>query len=76
MPQKTTPNKIHKTILGAKKLTSKKFLKIVRSLLLSGDIYISPISDWRREADKNYQFFHPCASYPVSDLEISVPRKV
>lgn len=47
-----------------------------RSLLLSGHIYVSPASDWRREADKKYQFFHPCASYPTSDLEISVPREV
>ena len=47
-----------------------------RSLLLSGQLYVSPISDWRREADKKYQFFHPCASYPISDLEISVPREV
>jgi ferredoxin len=47
-----------------------------RSLLVSGSIYISPISDWRREADKKYKFFHPCASYPISDLEIIVPRKV
>ena len=47
-----------------------------RSFLVSGSIYVSPVSDWRREADKKYKFFHPCASYPVSDLEISVPRKV
>ncbi|MBY8992643.1 MAG: 2Fe-2S iron-sulfur cluster binding domain-containing protein [Candidatus Lokiarchaeota archaeon] len=47
-----------------------------RSLLVSGSIYVSPISDWRREADRKYNFFHPCGSYPVSDLEMSVPRKV
>ncbi|MFX1279396.1 MAG: FAD-binding oxidoreductase [Promethearchaeota archaeon] len=47
-----------------------------RSLLLSGEIFVSPISDWRREGDKQYKFFHPCASYPISDLEISVPRNV
>lgn len=47
-----------------------------RSLLLSGTVYTSPISDWRREADKKFNFFHPCASYPTSDLEISVPRQV
>jgi len=47
-----------------------------RSLLLSGHIYVNPVSDWRREADKKYKFFHPCASYPISDLEISVPREV
>jgi len=45
-----------------------------RSLLISGDIYVSPISDWRRAADKKFNFFHPCYSYPTSDLEINVPR--
>ncbi len=45
-----------------------------RSLLISGDIYISPISDWRKAADKKFNYFHPCYSYPISDLEINVPR--
>lgn len=47
-----------------------------RSYLISGNIYVSPISDWRREGDKKYNFFHPCASYPISNLEIKVPRKI
>jgi ferredoxin-NADP reductase len=45
-----------------------------RSLLISGEIYINPISDWRRAADKYFNFFHPCSSYPISDLEVIVPR--
>ncbi len=45
-----------------------------RSLLISGDIYVSPISDWRKAADKKFNYFHPCYSYPISDLEIKVPR--
>ena len=45
-----------------------------RSLLISGKIYISPISDWRREADKKFNYFHPCYSFPISDLEVKVPR--
>ncbi len=45
-----------------------------RSLLVSGNIYIRPKSDWRRAADKHFNFFHPCSSYPISDLEIVVPR--
>jgi ferredoxin-NADP reductase len=45
-----------------------------RSLLISGNIYISPISDWRKAADKKFNYFHPCYSYPLSDLEINVPR--
>ncbi len=47
-----------------------------RSLLISGDVYVSPFSDWRRSADKKFNYFHPCASYPMSDLEIKVPRHV
>ncbi|MFX1570716.1 MAG: flavin reductase family protein [Promethearchaeota archaeon] len=45
-----------------------------RSLLISGEIYISPISDWRKSADKKFNYFHPCYSYPISDLEINIPR--
>ncbi|MBD3193442.1 MAG: 2Fe-2S iron-sulfur cluster binding domain-containing protein [Candidatus Lokiarchaeota archaeon] len=45
-----------------------------RSHLLKGDIFVNPISDWRRDADKKFNYFHPCASYPLSDLEIVVPR--
>jgi ferredoxin-NADP reductase len=47
---------------------------ICRSLLVSGDLFISPINDGRRAADKKFNFFHPCSSYPISDLEIIVPR--
>lgn len=45
-----------------------------RSLLLDGKVYINPISDWRKGADKKFNFFHPCASYPITDLEINIPR--
>ncbi len=45
-----------------------------RSILISGEIYTSPIDDWRRAADKKFNYFHPCYSYPISDLEIKVPR--
>ena len=45
-----------------------------RSRLVAGNIFVSPENDGRRAADKQYKFFHPCASYPVSDLEIVVPR--
>ncbi|MFX0058465.1 MAG: FAD-binding oxidoreductase [Candidatus Hodarchaeota archaeon] len=47
-----------------------------RSLLLSGNVFISPLSDWRRAADKKFNYFHPCASYPISDIEIIVPRQL
>jgi ferredoxin len=45
-----------------------------RSLLISGDVYISPVSDWRKAGDKKFNYFHPCASYPITDLEIKIPR--
>lgn len=45
-----------------------------RSLLISGDVYISPVSDWRKAGDKKFDYFHPCASYPITDLEIKIPR--
>ncbi len=44
-----------------------------RSKLLSGNIFVSPHNDGRRQADMDYGFFHPCSSYPVSDLEIELP---
>lgn len=45
-----------------------------RSLLVSGDIFISPLNDGRRHADIELNFFHPCSSYPLSNLKIVVPR--
>jgi ferredoxin-NADP reductase len=45
-----------------------------RSRLVSGEIFVSPISDWRRQADKKFNYFHPCSSYPTSDIEIVIPR--
>ena len=45
-----------------------------RSRLVSGEVFTSPISDWRRKADKKFNYFHPCSSYPISDIEIVIPR--
>ncbi len=47
-----------------------------RSLLISGEVYVNPISDWRRSADKKFNYFHPCASYPISDIEMKIPRNL
>jgi ferredoxin-NADP reductase len=47
-----------------------------RSRLVSGDIYVRPQNDGRRLADHKFGYFHPCASYPASDLKIEVPRDV
>ncbi len=45
-----------------------------RSLLINGEVYINPVSDWRKGGDKKFNYFHPCASYPITDLEINIPR--
>jgi hypothetical protein len=45
-------------------------------LLVSGDVYVIPDNDGRRGADKHFGYIHPCASYPLTDLEIVVPRDV
>jgi ferredoxin-NADP reductase len=45
-----------------------------RALLVSGDVYVYPENDGRRAADKQFGYIHPCSSYPVTDLEIVVPR--
>ena len=45
-----------------------------RSRLISGNLFVPEKSDGRRAADKKFGYFHPCASYPVSDLEVSFPN--
>ncbi|MBR2540248.1 MAG: iron-sulfur cluster-binding domain-containing protein [Mogibacterium sp.] len=44
-----------------------------RSQLISGDIFVSPISDGRRAMDKELGWFHACSAYPMSDLKIKIP---
>lgn len=44
-----------------------------RSQLLLGDIFVSPVGDGRRLMDKEMAWFHPCSSWPLSDLKIKVP---
>ncbi len=44
-----------------------------RSQLLAGEIFVNPENDGRRLADKYSGYFHPCSSYPLSDLEMRVP---
>ena len=47
-----------------------------RSLLVSGDVYVTSQNDGRRAADRQFGYIHPCSSYPITDLEIIVPRDV
>ncbi|GAB1432033.1 phenylacetate-CoA oxygenase/reductase subunit PaaK [Spirochaetota bacterium] len=45
-----------------------------RSLLVKGDVFIPEDEDGRRMADKQFGYIHPCSSFPLTDLEIIVPR--
>lgn len=42
------------------------------SRLISGDVYVPESADGRRLADKKFGWIHPCATYPLSDIEIEV----
>ncbi len=44
------------------------------TLLISGDVFVHPDGDGRRSADQQFGYIHPCSSYPLSDLEVAVPR--
>lgn len=44
-----------------------------RSQILNGRFYVLPETDGRRQADQKFGYFHPCSSYPFTDLEIRVP---
>jgi len=46
---------------------------LCRSHLVSGEVFIKPEDDGRREADRRLGFIHPCATYPLSDLEVRLP---
>lgn len=45
-----------------------------RSKLLSGNVFIPENTDGRRDADKVYDYIHPCASFALSDVSIEVPN--
>ena len=42
------------------------------SRLISGEVYVPADADGRRMADKKFGWIHPCASFPLSDIEIEV----
>ncbi|MDO4940841.1 MAG: iron-sulfur cluster-binding domain-containing protein [Erysipelotrichaceae bacterium] len=42
------------------------------SRLIKGDTYIPESNDGRRLADKKFGWIHPCATYPLSDIEMEV----
>jgi ferredoxin-NADP reductase len=45
-----------------------------RSRLVSGDVFIPEDTDGRRAADKIHGYIHPCASFPISDIVIEIPK--
>lgn len=45
-----------------------------RTLVLNGKVYVREEGDGRRAADKRFGYIHPCASYPLSDLEVAIAR--
>ena len=44
-----------------------------RTKVLEGDYYVCPESDGRRAADKDFNYVHACAAYPLSDMTIKIP---
>jgi prolycopene isomerase len=46
---------------------------LCRSELVSGEVFIKPEDDGRREADRRLGFIHPCSAYPLSALDIRLP---
>jgi glycine betaine catabolism B len=47
-----------------------------RAKLISGNLFISPMHDGRRIADRKHEWVHPCSSYPLSDVEMRVSRSL
>ena len=43
------------------------------SILMNGKVFVIPETDRRRLAAKKFDVFHPCSSYPVTDIEVKVP---
>ena len=44
------------------------------SRVISGTYFIKNDDDFRRAADKKFNYIHPCSTYPESDMELEVPR--
>ena len=45
-----------------------------RSKLIKGEVFIPEECDGRRAHDKDHDYIHPCAAYPLTDIEIEVPN--
>lgn len=44
-----------------------------RSKLISGEVFMPKENEYRRWADKQHGYIHPCCSFPVSDIVLEVP---
>lgn len=44
-----------------------------RTKVLKGEYYVCPENDGRRAADKDFNYVHACAAYPLSDMTIRIP---
>ena len=43
------------------------------SRVVNGEYFIDNKDDFRRAADKKFNYIHPCSTYPESDMEIDIP---
>ena len=43
------------------------------SRVVDGEYFIDARDDFRRSADKKFNYIHPCSTYPESDMEIDIP---
>ena len=43
------------------------------SRVLNGEYFIAKENDFRRAADRKFNYIHPCSTYPESDIEIDIP---
>ena len=46
------------------------------SRVINGEYFIDNKDDFRRAADKKFNYIHPCSTYPESDMEIDIPIMV
>lgn len=44
------------------------------SRVISGKYYVAQKDDFRRAADKKFNYIHPCSTYPESDMKLDVPH--
>ncbi|MDD6276057.1 MAG: 2Fe-2S iron-sulfur cluster-binding protein [Clostridia bacterium] len=44
-----------------------------RSKLISGEVFMPAENEYRRWADKQHGYIHPCCSFPLSDIVLEVP---